>query len=91
MRRCPPLSAFCEEVVLPAAVRGPVDRSHGLQVRISVAWRARRSEVQGVPMGMLQKFVRLSVPVSGFIYQKFKEKIGAKVSQVNAPSSASLQ
>ena len=33
--------ALIEETALPASLRGPVDFSHGRQVRISSAWRVK--------------------------------------------------
>ena len=46
------LSAFRLLRAMPAAVLGPVDRSQGLQVRISAACLARRSDVH--PLAMLR-------------------------------------
>jgi len=39
--RCPPLKALRHTLALPSLVLGPVDRSHGFQVRISTAYRNR--------------------------------------------------
>lgn len=50
----PSLNALREALALPSAVLGPVDFSHGLQLRISAACRARRSDVQPLPMLLLQ-------------------------------------
>jgi hypothetical protein len=52
--RCPPRQAFLDVASLPSIDLGPVDSSHGLQVRISSACRALRSNVQPLPMVSLQ-------------------------------------
>ncbi len=44
--RAPCLKAFIAVRAFPAAVRGPVERVHGRQLRISMDWRARRSADQ---------------------------------------------
>jgi len=41
--RIPPRSAFRDDRAFPAALRGPVDRSHGRHVLIAVACRLRLS------------------------------------------------
>jgi len=51
--RTPPAQAFRLEACLPSAVRGPVDRFHGRQLRINTACRARRSGVQPFAIGRL--------------------------------------
>lgn len=49
-----PLSALRATLALPAALVGPVDRSHGLQRLMASACRCLRSGVQGVAMLRLQ-------------------------------------
>ena len=55
----PPFHAFLAERALPLAVRGPLERSHGFQDRISAAWRALRCGVQPLLIVDSQKFVLL--------------------------------
>lgn len=43
--RSPPFQALREARALPSVVRGPVDRSHGFQRRISAAWLDLRADV----------------------------------------------
>jgi hypothetical protein len=50
----PPRQALTAALVLPSAVRGPVDRSQGLQAWIAAACLALRSGVQPVAMRGLQ-------------------------------------
>ena len=50
----PPVHALRDALALPSGVFGPVDCSHGFQVRINAACRALRSGVQEVAMLMLQ-------------------------------------
>lgn len=52
--RCPPLQALRATDSLPAAVVGPVERSHGLHVLMSFACRALRSGVQPFDITCLQ-------------------------------------
>ena len=52
--QCPPVQALRDALHLPSGVRGPLDCSHGFQVRISADCLARRSELQFVAMLMLQ-------------------------------------
>lgn len=53
-RQSPPLNPLRAVMALPSTVRGPVDRSHGFQVRINAACRARRSGVQPFAIAPLQ-------------------------------------
>lgn len=52
--RGPPFQAFLPAMALPSLVRGPVDFSHGRQVRTSDDCQALRSGVQEVAMLLLQ-------------------------------------
>ena len=54
--RTPPLNALRAARALPASVLGPVDCSHGRQLRISAACRALRSEFQPFIGEGFQKF-----------------------------------
>lgn len=54
MAQCPPVQALRDALHLPSGVRGPLDCSHGFQVRICADCLARRSELQCVAMLMLQ-------------------------------------
>ena len=55
--RRPPLKALRATFALPAALVGPVDRSHGLHVCIASACRCRRSKVHPFAIvGLLQLF-----------------------------------
>ena len=56
--RSPPFQGLRDTLALPSGVLGPVLRSHGLQVWINCAARARRSGVQPF-MGLLLKSARL--------------------------------
>ena len=50
----PPLNLFLLTRALPSGLRGPVDCSHGFQVRISSACLALRSGVQPLAMMSFQ-------------------------------------
>jgi len=53
-RRRPPRFALSADLAFPRTVAGPVDRSHGFQVRISADCLALRSGVQPFAMVSLQ-------------------------------------
>jgi hypothetical protein len=83
--RFPPLKALRDTMVLPSAVRGPVDFSHGFHPWIAVACRLRRSGVHGDFIALFQKFVRLNL-----VFFRARGRHGTVINLLRAVSDVGL-